>query len=190
MESFDSIAKTDTNESMAKKDSTDLITEVDSNQDVESLGVDSRDSIPGIYSNKKFDADSVHHLKEFEKEVSILSLEPSLRVDERQCMLIQNNSSQLLLNDARYVGVWLIGLAYRFKKKVVGKEQVLFRDLVNRINGRLGDKYKMDSAWCESVDHCAEQKKVRLENELSLIVSVKSLIDDDSLLFVLLILFH
>ncbi|XP_022568808.2 uncharacterized protein LOC111211803 [Brassica napus] len=68
MESFDSIAKTDTNESMAKKDSTDLITEVDSNQDVESLGVDSRDSIPEIYSNKKFDADSVHQLKEFEKE--------------------------------------------------------------------------------------------------------------------------
>ncbi|KAF2579740.1 hypothetical protein F2Q68_00006724 [Brassica cretica] len=67
---------------------------------------------------------------------------------------------------------------------------MLFRDLVNRINGRLGDKYKMDSAWCESVDHRAKQKKVRLESELSLIVSVKSLIDDDSLLFVLLILFH
>ncbi|XP_013584797.1 PREDICTED: uncharacterized protein LOC106293679 isoform X1 [Brassica oleracea var. oleracea] len=71
MESFDSIAKTDTNESMAKKDSTDLITEVDSNQDVESLGVDSRDSIPEIYSNKKFDADSVHQLKEFEKETTV-----------------------------------------------------------------------------------------------------------------------
>ncbi|KAL0715305.1 hypothetical protein Bca4012_064627 [Brassica carinata] len=81
MESSDSIAETDTNELMAKKDSTDLITEVDdSNQDVESLGVDSRDSISKIYSNKKFDADSVHQLKEFEIEESILSLEPSLSV--------------------------------------------------------------------------------------------------------------
>lgn len=49
MESSDSIAETDTNESMAKKDSTYLIIEVDSNQDVESLGVDSRDLISEIY---------------------------------------------------------------------------------------------------------------------------------------------
>ncbi|CAN6931098.1 unnamed protein product [Brassica oleracea] len=56
-------------------------------------------------------------------------------------------------------------MAYDEIKK--GENTQLFRDVVNRINGRLGDKYKMDSAWCESVDRRAEQKKGRLENELS-----------------------
>ncbi|CAN7052499.1 unnamed protein product [Brassica rapa subsp. trilocularis] len=56
-------------------------------------------------------------------------------------------------------------MAYDEIKK--GENTQLFRDVVNRINGRLGDKYNMDSAWCESVDRRAEQKKGRLENELS-----------------------
>lgn len=56
-------------------------------------------------------------------------------------------------------------MAYDEIKK--GENTQLFRDVVNRINGRLGDKYGMDSAWCETVDRRAEQKKGKLENELS-----------------------
>ncbi|CAH8357617.1 unnamed protein product [Eruca vesicaria subsp. sativa] len=39
-----------------------------------------------------------------------------------------------------------------------GENTQFFRDLV---------KYKMDSAWYKSVDHRAEHKKGRLENELN-----------------------
>ncbi|CAA7023005.1 unnamed protein product [Microthlaspi erraticum] len=56
-------------------------------------------------------------------------------------------------------------MAYDEIKK--GENTQLFREVVNRINGKLGDKYGMDSAWCEAVDRRAEQKKGKLENELS-----------------------
>ncbi|KAF8046143.1 hypothetical protein N665_3999s0005 [Sinapis alba] len=106
MESTDSMAETDTNELMAKKGSKDFNIEIDSNQDTESLEVDSRDSISEIDSNKEVEADPVDQLAEFEKEVSIYSLEPSLQVKERQSMLLQNSNSQFLVNESGYVGVW------------------------------------------------------------------------------------
>lgn len=56
-------------------------------------------------------------------------------------------------------------MAYDEIKK--GENTQLFRDVVNKINGRLGEKYGMDLAWCETVDRRAEQKKGKLENELS-----------------------
>ncbi|CAF2113357.1 hypothetical protein HID58_082678 [Brassica napus] len=56
-------------------------------------------------------------------------------------------------------------MAYDEVKK--GENTQLFRDVVNKINGRLGDKYGMDSAWCEAIDRRAEQRKGKLENELS-----------------------
>ncbi|XP_010523727.1 PREDICTED: COP9 signalosome complex subunit 1 [Tarenaya hassleriana] len=58
-----------------------------------------------------------------------------------------------------------VRMAYDEIKK--GENTQLFRDVVNKINGRLGDKYDMDSAWCESVDRRADQRKGKLENELS-----------------------
>ncbi|XP_030533498.2 COP9 signalosome complex subunit 1 [Rhodamnia argentea] len=48
-----------------------------------------------------------------------------------------------------------------------GENTLLFREVVEKIGGRLGDKYGMDSAWCETVDRRAEQKKERLESELN-----------------------
>ena len=56
-------------------------------------------------------------------------------------------------------------MAYDEVKK--GENTQLFRDVVSKINGRLGDKYGMDSAWCEAIDRRAEQRKGKLENELS-----------------------
>lgn len=56
-------------------------------------------------------------------------------------------------------------MAYDEIKK--GENTQLFREVVNKIGGRLGDKYGMDSSWCEAVDRRAEQKKGKLENELS-----------------------
>lgn len=56
-------------------------------------------------------------------------------------------------------------MAYDEIKK--GENTQLFREVVNKINGRLGDKYDMDAAWCESVDRRADQRKGKLENELS-----------------------
>ncbi|KAF8027130.1 hypothetical protein BT93_E0142 [Corymbia citriodora subsp. variegata] len=56
-------------------------------------------------------------------------------------------------------------MAYDEIKK--GENTQLFREVVEKIGGRLGDKYGMDAAWCETVDRKAELKKERLENELN-----------------------
>lgn len=56
-------------------------------------------------------------------------------------------------------------MAYDEIKK--GENTQLFRDVVQKIDGRLGPNYAMDSAWCETVDRRAEQRKEKLENELN-----------------------
>ncbi|KAF5744350.1 COP9 signalosome complex subunit 1 [Tripterygium wilfordii] len=43
----------------------------------------------------------------------------------------------------------------------------LFREVVQKIDGRLGPKYGVDNAWCEMVDRRADQRKEKLENELN-----------------------
>ncbi|KAK7292596.1 hypothetical protein RJT34_15447 [Clitoria ternatea] len=56
-------------------------------------------------------------------------------------------------------------MAYDEIKK--GENTQLFREVVQKIDGRLGPAYAMDTAWCESVDRRAEQKKEKLDNELN-----------------------
>lgn len=56
-------------------------------------------------------------------------------------------------------------MAYDEIKK--GENTLLFREVVEKIGGRLGDKYGADSPWCETVDRRAEQKKEKLESELN-----------------------
>ncbi|KAG5415244.1 hypothetical protein IGI04_002811 [Brassica rapa subsp. trilocularis] len=88
-------------------DEDQLSCDKDSHQDTESLEVYSSASIPESNSNQDVEADSVSQLEEFEKEVSAFSLEPSLSVDQRQSMLLQNIGSQLLVNGSHCVSVWL-----------------------------------------------------------------------------------
>ncbi|KAJ1392596.1 Winged helix DNA-binding domain superfamily [Sesbania bispinosa] len=56
-------------------------------------------------------------------------------------------------------------MAYDEIKK--GENTQLFREVVQKIDGRLGPDYDMDVAWCDAVDRRAEQKKEKLENELN-----------------------
>ena len=56
-------------------------------------------------------------------------------------------------------------MAYDEIKK--GENMQLFREVVQKIDGRLGPNYGMDSAWCETVNWRVEQKKEKLENELN-----------------------
>ncbi|CAI0470619.1 unnamed protein product [Linum tenue] len=56
-------------------------------------------------------------------------------------------------------------MAYDEIKK--GENTQLFREVVQKIGGRLGSNYGMDNAWCDSVDRRAEQRKEKLENELN-----------------------
>ncbi|GMP61646.1 hypothetical protein CsSME_00024027 [Camellia sinensis var. sinensis] len=56
-------------------------------------------------------------------------------------------------------------MAYDEVKK--GENTLLFRDVVPKINGRLGSNYGPDSAWTEAVDRRAEQRKEKLESELN-----------------------
>ncbi|KAL1329582.1 hypothetical protein HN51_046701 [Arachis hypogaea] len=56
-------------------------------------------------------------------------------------------------------------MAYDEIKK--GENTQLMREVAQKINGRLGPSYELDSAWCDAVDHRAEQKKEKLDNELN-----------------------
>ncbi|KAL4275961.1 hypothetical protein AHAS_Ahas20G0159500 [Arachis hypogaea] len=56
-------------------------------------------------------------------------------------------------------------MAYNEIKK--GENTQLMREVAQKINGRLGPSYELDSAWCDVVDHRAEQKKEKLDNELN-----------------------
>ena len=56
-------------------------------------------------------------------------------------------------------------MAYDEIKK--GENTQLFREVVQKIDGRLGPNYAMDNTWCETVDRRADQRKERLENELN-----------------------
>ncbi|XP_011035139.1 PREDICTED: COP9 signalosome complex subunit 1-like isoform X2 [Populus euphratica] len=69
----------------------------------------------------------------------------------------QNNNTAMKMEALR--------MAYEEIKK--GENTQLFRDVVHKIDGRLGDNYGMDSAWCEMVDRRADQRKEKLENELN-----------------------
>lgn len=56
-------------------------------------------------------------------------------------------------------------MAYDEVKK--GENAQLLREIVQKIDGRLGPNYGLDQAWSESVDRKAEQRKEKLENELN-----------------------
>ncbi|GAB4861828.1 COP9/signalosome complex subunit Csn1 [Ancistrocladus abbreviatus] len=56
-------------------------------------------------------------------------------------------------------------MAYDEIKK--GEDTQLFREVVQKIDGRLGPTYGMDSAWVDSVERRAEQRKEKLESELN-----------------------
>ncbi|OIW04797.1 hypothetical protein TanjilG_11143 [Lupinus angustifolius] len=56
-------------------------------------------------------------------------------------------------------------MAYDEIKK--GENTQLCREVVQKIDGRLGAGYDLDVAWAENVDRRAEQKKEKLENELN-----------------------
>ncbi|XP_057454527.1 COP9 signalosome complex subunit 1 [Lotus japonicus] len=56
-------------------------------------------------------------------------------------------------------------MAYDEIKK--GENTHLFREVVKKIDGKLGPNYNMDSAWCDAFDRRAEQKREKLENELN-----------------------
>ncbi|KAJ6971381.1 LOW QUALITY PROTEIN: hypothetical protein NC653_032022 [Populus alba x Populus x berolinensis] len=67
----------------------------------------------------------------------------------------QNNNTAMKMEALR--------MAYEEIKK--GENTQL--DVVQKIDGRLGSNYGMDSAWCEMVDRRADQRKEKLENELN-----------------------
>lgn len=56
-------------------------------------------------------------------------------------------------------------MAYDEIKK--GENAQLFREVVQRIDGRLGTNYGPDPAWADSVDRRAELRKEKLESELN-----------------------
>ncbi|PIA49569.1 hypothetical protein AQUCO_01300395v1, partial [Aquilegia coerulea] len=56
-------------------------------------------------------------------------------------------------------------MAYDEIKK--GENTQLFREVVQKIDGRLGPSYVMDQSWADSVDRRAEIRKDKLENELN-----------------------
>lgn len=56
-------------------------------------------------------------------------------------------------------------MAYDEAKK--GENTLLFREIVQKIDGRLGPSYGPDKVWADSMDRRAELRKEKLENELN-----------------------
>lgn len=56
-------------------------------------------------------------------------------------------------------------MAYDEIKK--GENTQLFREVVQKIDGRLGTNYGPDPAWADSVDRRADLRKEKLESELN-----------------------
>ena len=56
-------------------------------------------------------------------------------------------------------------MAYDEIKK--GVDSQLFKEAAQKIDGRLGPNYGMDTSWIEAVERRAEQRKEKLENELN-----------------------
>ncbi|KAH0456043.1 hypothetical protein IEQ34_013950 [Dendrobium chrysotoxum] len=48
-----------------------------------------------------------------------------------------------------------------------GEDSRLYRQVVQKIDGRLGPHYEFDQAWADAIDRRAEQRKEKLENELN-----------------------
>ncbi|KAK8974291.1 hypothetical protein V6N11_034657 [Hibiscus sabdariffa] len=48
-----------------------------------------------------------------------------------------------------------------------GENTQLYREVVQKIEGRLGPNYEMDTAWCSMIELKAEQRKEKLESELN-----------------------
>ncbi|KAK7274581.1 hypothetical protein RIF29_15677 [Crotalaria pallida] len=61
----------------------------------------------------------------------------------------------------------LEALRMAFDEIKKGENTQLFREVVQKIDGRLGSGYDLDVAWAENVDRRAEAKKEKLENELN-----------------------
>ncbi|XP_022770356.1 COP9 signalosome complex subunit 1 [Durio zibethinus] len=64
-------------------------------------------------------------------------------------------------------GMQLEALRMAYDEIKKGENTQLFREVVQKIDGRLGPNYSMDATWCTMVDRKAEQRKEKLENELN-----------------------
>ncbi|KAK8711246.1 hypothetical protein V6N13_146534 [Hibiscus sabdariffa] len=61
----------------------------------------------------------------------------------------------------------LEGLRMAYDELKKGENTQLFREVVQKIDDRLGLNYSMDAAWCAMVDRKADQRKDKLESELN-----------------------
>ena len=64
-------------------------------------------------------------------------------------------------------GMQLEALRMAYDEIKKGENTQLFREVVQKIDGRLGSNYSIDITWCTMVDRKAEQRKEKLENELN-----------------------
>ncbi|KAK6239907.1 hypothetical protein QUC31_005376 [Theobroma cacao] len=64
-------------------------------------------------------------------------------------------------------GMQLEALRMAYEEIKKGENTQLFREAVQKIDGRLGPNYMMDASWCTMIDKKAEQRKEKLENELN-----------------------
>jgi len=61
----------------------------------------------------------------------------------------------------------LEALRLAFDEIKKGEDTFLMREIVKKINGRLGSGYSLDEAWCDAIEKKAELKKEKLDSELN-----------------------
>ncbi|PPR87921.1 hypothetical protein GOBAR_AA32764 [Gossypium barbadense] len=64
-------------------------------------------------------------------------------------------------------GMQLEALRMAYDELNKGENTQLFREVVQKIDGRLGPNYSMDAKWCAIIDRKADQRKDKLESELN-----------------------
>ncbi|KAH1073659.1 hypothetical protein J1N35_025987 [Gossypium stocksii] len=64
-------------------------------------------------------------------------------------------------------GMQLESLRMAYDEIKKGENTHLYREVVQKIDGRLGPNYAMDAAWCSTIERKAEQRKEKLESELN-----------------------
>lgn len=72
-----------------------------------------------------------------------------------------------IANDCDNPGMQLEALRMAYDEIKKGENTHLYREVVQKIDGRLGSNYAMDAAWCSTIERKAEQRKEKLESELN-----------------------
>ncbi|XP_045799037.1 COP9 signalosome complex subunit 1-like [Trifolium pratense] len=129
---------------------------MDTDEDTSALNVDE------IYANGADDDNSTHRqiisADQLDIEAYINLYSGRTRIS-RLLFIASNCGDNLTMQ--------LEALRMAFDEIKKGEDTILMREVVKKINGRLGSNYTLDEAWCDAIVKKADLKKEKLDAELT-----------------------